>query len=44
MRKGGELFIGRKSMGNEATPLFRNEANPPMPRVLAFNKICSKGH
>ena len=39
MRRGGELYIGRKSMGNEVTPLFKNEANQPMPHVLAFNKV-----
>ena len=42
MGGGDELSIGRRSAGNEATLLFRNEAIQPVPRVLAFNKTCSK--
>ena len=41
---GDELFIGRKSTENEATLLFRNEANQPMPHVQAFNENCSRSH
>ena len=43
MRGGDEIFIGRKNAKNEVMLLFRNEANQPMPRVLAFNeKLCKE--
>ena len=34
MKREGELFIGQKYMENEVTPLFRNEANQLVPRVI----------
>ena len=34
----------KKCTEDEATPLFRNEANWLMPRVLAFNNGCSWDH
>ena len=42
MRGEGETYIGLKRTEDEATPLFRNEANQIVPRVQTFNSGYSR--
>ena len=44
MREEVRYILEEGCTGDEVTPLFRNEANWIMPRILAFNIGCSRNH